>query len=64
MTITATQVNRQELIDNYANRTIDDMSVEDMQILLYDFITENFDSLETEQLISEVSEVYPDLLQD
>ena len=64
MTITATNVNREQLISDYADIVIDNMTVEDMQSMLYDFMTEDFDRLPTEQLISEVQEVYPDLLQD
>jgi hypothetical protein len=54
--------NREDLISDYVDRIIDNMSTKDMMRILGDQIEENLSSYTDEELISEVNEHYPELL--
>jgi len=54
--------NRSQLVDTYINTMIDNMTREDMESMLYDLIEADFDDISDEQLIREVSDIYPELL--
>jgi hypothetical protein len=54
--------NREELISNYVDRVLDNMSTKDLLRIVGDQLEENFSSYTDEELISEVEEYYPDLI--
>ena len=55
-------VDRDELQANYINRILDGLDIKDMMAILYDQFDENFDKYSVNELIEEVTEYYPDLL--
>ena len=55
-------MNRQELQDAYINEVIDGMDLKDMTLLLFDLMEKDLDIYTNEELIAEVEEYYPDLL--
>jgi len=57
-------MNRQELLDAYIDRILDNMSTKDLMRIVGDQIEENLSSYSDDELISEVSEYYPELLED
>ena len=54
--------NRDELISNYVDRILDNMSTKDLLRIVGDQLEENFGSYSNEELLTEVEETYPDLL--
>ena len=56
--------NREELISNYVDRVLDNMSTKDLLRIVGDQLEENFSSYTDEELISEVEEYYPDLIEE
>ena len=57
-------IDRDELQANYINRILDGMDIKDMMALLYDQFDENLDKYSVDELIEEVNEYYPDLLEE
>ena len=55
-------IDRDELQANYINRILDGMDIKDMMAILYDQFDENLDKYSVGELIEEVEEYYPDLL--
>ncbi len=55
-------MNRQELQDAYINNLIDGMDLKDCLAMLFDYMDQSFDSYSDEELITEVTEYYPELL--
>ena len=55
-------IDRDELQANYINRVLDGLDIKDMMAILYDQFDENFDKYTVDELIEEVNEYYPDLL--
>ena len=55
-------IDRDELQANYINRILDGLDIKDMMAILYDQFDENFDKYSVNELIEEVTEYYPDLL--
>ena len=55
-------IDRDELQANYINRILDGLDIKDMMAILYDQFDENFDKYTIDELIEEVNEYYPDLL--
>jgi hypothetical protein len=56
------EINRNELIQEYVDRILDNMSTKDLMRIVGDQLEENFESYTDEQLIAEVEEYYPELL--
>ena len=56
-------MNREQLIENYVDRILDNMSTKDLMRIVGDQLEENFSTYSDEELITEVEEYYPDLLQ-
>ena len=56
-------MNRQELQDAYINNLIDGMDLKDCLALLFDYLDNDMDSYTEEQLIVEVTEYNPELLE-
>ena len=57
-------MNRQELQDTMIQQILDDMDIKTMMAILYDSMSESYDKYSDEELITEVKEYYPHLLED
>ena len=57
-------IDRDELQDNLINQILDDMDIKTMMAILYDNMSNNYDSYTVDELIEEVEEYYPHLLED
>jgi len=55
--------NRQELVEAYIDRVLDNMSTKDLIRIVGDQLEENISSYSDQELISEVEEYYPELLE-
>ena len=60
--MTTASFNRDQLISDYVDRILDNMSTKDLMRIVGDQLEENFASYTDEELISEVQEYYPDLI--
>lgn len=56
--------NRQELVEAYIDRVLDNMSTKDLIRIVADQLEENISLYSDEELISEVEEYYPELLEE
>ena len=68
MTNTMTQItdniiDRDVLQDKYVQRVIDSLDLDDCLAMLYDYINKDTDSLSLNELIEDVTEYYPELLE-
>ena len=57
-------MNRQELQDQLIDNVIDGMDFKTMWAVLYDFMDQSYDKYTDEELITEVKEYYPELLEE
>ena len=57
-------IDRDALQDNMINQILDDMDIKTMMAILYDQMDENFDKYSVDELIAEVEEYYPHLLEE
>jgi len=57
-------MNRTELLEAYIDRILDNMSTKDLMRMVGDQIEENLSGYSDEELIAEVEEYYPELLED
>ena len=57
-------IDRDELQDNLINQILDDMDIKTMMAILYDHMSESYDKYSVDELIEEVEEYYPHLLED
>jgi hypothetical protein len=57
-------MNRSELQDNMIQQILEDMDIKTMMAILYDQMDENYDKYSDEELITEVKEYYPHLLEE
>jgi len=57
-------IDRDELQANYINTILDGMDIKDMMRILYDQFDENLDKYSVDELIEEVKEYYPELLEE
>ena len=55
-------MNRSSLQDQLIQQIIDDMDIKTMAALLYDMMDESYDKYSDKELITEVEEYYPNLL--
>ena len=56
-------IDRDELQDAMINQILDDMDIKTMMAILYDHMSESYDKYTVDELIEEVQEYYPDLLE-
>lgn len=56
-------VDRAILQDEYVQKTIDSLDLDDCLAMLYDYINKDTDSLSLNELIEDVQEYYPELLE-
>lgn len=57
-----TNINREELIQDYIDQVIDNMSTKDLVRVVWEQLEGNLALYTDEELITEVSEYYPELL--
>jgi len=57
-------MNRQELQDQLIDTVIEGMDFKTMWQVLYDFMDQSYDKYTDEELITEVKEYYPELLEE
>ena len=57
-------INRDELQDAMIQQILDDMDIKTMVAILYDNMSEAYDKYSVDELIEEVKEYYPELLED
>jgi hypothetical protein len=57
-------IDRDELQDAYIERIIDGMDHKNLWQYVYDSLEQNFERYSVQELITEVEEYYPDLLED
>ena len=62
--MTMTKVNRAELQDTMIQQILDDMDIKTMMAILYDNMSESYDKYSDSELMEEVKEYYPHLLED
>ena len=58
------EINKAELIDAYAQQLLDSMDMKTMERFVYDTLVENLTDYTEEELITEVTDCYPELLDD
>ena len=56
-------MNRSELQDNMIQQIRDDMDIKTMMAILYDNMSESYDKYSDSELMEEVKEYYPHLLE-
>ena len=57
-------IDRDALQDAMINQILDDMDIKTMMAILYDNMGESYDKYSVDELIEEVEEYYPHLLED
>ena len=57
-------IDRDELQDNLINQILDDMDIKTMMAILYDNMDESYDKYSVDELIEEVKEYYPHILEE
>ena len=63
-TITSNIIDRDELQRNYVQEVIDGLDLKDCMAMLYDYLSNDMDKLTLSELIEDVEEYYPHLLED
>ena len=57
-------IDRDALQDNMIQQILDDMDIKTMMAILYDNMSEAYDKYSVDELIAEVEEYYPHLLEE
>ena len=57
-------IDRDALQDNIINQILDDMDIKTMMAILYDNMSESYDKYSVDELITEVEEYYPHILEE
>jgi hypothetical protein len=57
-------MNRTELTEAYVDRILDNMSTKDLMRIVGEQLEENLGSYSDEELIAEITEYYPELLEE
>jgi len=55
-------IDRDELQNNYVQEVIDGLDMKDCMAMLYDYLSNDMDKLTVDELIEDVQEYYPHLL--
>jgi hypothetical protein len=56
--------NRQSIVTEYCTRLLDDMDFDTLYFFAYDMLYDNKKGLTNEQLTNQISDYYPDLLEE
>ena len=59
-----TDMNRSELQTTMIKQIVDDMDIKTMEAILHDYMSESYDKYSDEELMEEVKEYYPHILED
>ena len=62
--IIVTDKNRQDITSVYCHRLLDDMDFDTLYSFAYDMLRDNKEGLTNEQLQNQISDYYPDILED
>jgi uncharacterized UPF0160 family protein len=62
--ITVTDKNREDIIESYASRLLDDMDFDTLYAFAYEQLVESKDLMDNEPLEDEIKEYYPEILED
>ena len=57
-------MNKADLIDAYAQQVLDSMDMKTLEQYAYDMLVQCFNDYSEEELITEISETYPEILDD
>jgi len=57
-------IDRDKLQDNLINQILDDMDIKTMMAILYENLSESYDMYSVDELIEEVKEYYPHILEE
>ena len=57
-------IDRDQLQDSMINQILDDMDIKTMMAILYDNMSESYDKYSVDELIEEVKEYYPHILEE
>ena len=57
-------IDRDKLQEDMINRIIDGIDIDGLCQLAYDYLNENYDKYSVKELITEVEELYPDMLEE
>ena len=57
-------IDRDELQASLINQILDDMDIKTMMAILYDYMDVEFDKYTVDELIEQVDEYYPDLMEE
>jgi len=57
-------IDRDALQDSMIQQMLDDMDIKTMMAMLYDMMDESYDKYSVDELIAEVEEYYPHLLEE
>ena len=57
-------MNRTELQNQLVQQMLDDMDLKTVMALCYDYLMEGYDKYSDEELITEVNDYYPELLEN
>ena len=57
-------IDRDQLQDAMIQQILDDMDIKTMMAILYDNMSESYDKYSVDELIAEVDEYYPHLLEE
>ena len=61
---TGSMIDRESLIESYAQQILDSMDMKTMECFVYDTLKDNLCSYSDEELIEEITEYNPELLKD
>ena len=64
MNTTDNIVDRDQLQNDLIDRIVDNMDTKTLMQVVTDYLTDSYDKYSVNELISEVEEYYPDLLED
>ena len=57
-------MNRSELQDQLIQQILDDMDIKTMMAILYDSMSEDYDKYSDKEILEEVKEYYPHILEE
>jgi hypothetical protein len=57
-------IDREQLVENYVQQMIEGMDYKTMECLVYDTLKDNLADYTDEELLTEVTDYYPELLED
>lgn len=59
-----TNKNKQQLMNDYINRTIEDMDLDALATLAQEYLESNLSRLTNSELENQIKEYYPEMLED